>query len=610
MSKELMNDETKLEEEIVETESTNKSEGRYKILEELEPNLWTYGCPILIESGVLERDVVSNKNRLTFQFTNIYEQNIREVHLTIYVGDDSDNYEVIEHNYMALGQEYLATKGRAAKISIANEDAREFRIEVSQVRFEDGRYWEKEGNILESVGEIEDIETFAQAQNKDYNDMYISAREAIEQDSTESIAHGIELLKKIPWYMDVDELLKSADNKYKIAKQTEARKQAREDSREKRQKAVKKRFKIIVAAFVVVAAVAAVAVVLFFIPNNKYKDAKSLLKKEKYAQAVKAFENLHGFMKSEDYVAECYYHMGLQKVNKEANEKAAEDFKKSFEAAPKSEFGVMAGAFLDYYKGVEELTAENYDEALKLFTASANAASDFNLINKASAGMAQISYRNHDYKVAWQTIKNVFAKDASYSKQYGEYGYGYAKSLVDTGKVDEGIKIYNLVSKYTKSANLNQSVYTQAVKLAEQGKIKESMDLLNKIKGSFPNAKTLYEKIYAFEEKVQFWIGIWKHTGKVNGKKKTYTIYISRQLYKGDMCLRIKDQNNKSLGFETIISPKNRVTQIQIGTYQLHFKLKRYHNQKFTYTLKGGKKMIRKLRYEGHTYKTKYKKKK
>ncbi len=609
MSKELKNNETELEAKVEESEET-KPEGRYKVIETLEPNLWTYGCPIIIEEGVLERDLISNKNRLTLKFTNIYEQKIRDVHVTIYVGDDDDNYDVVEHSYMALGQNYLETKGRAAKIVISNEDAREFRIEVSHVRFEDGRYWSKEGAILESAGEIEDLDVFAQAKNKDYNDMYISAQEAIAQDNTESISHGIEMLEKIPWFMDADELLRDADTKYEIAKQTEARKKAREDSIAERQKAVKKRFKLAITTIIVIAIIAVFLVVAFFIPNGKYKNAEALVKKEKYSQAAQKFEKLHGFRKSEDYIAQCYYQIGLQKLNESDEKKASEYFNKSFDAAPKSDYGVMAGAFLDYYKGVDELASENYDEALKLFTSSANAASDFNLINKASAGMAQISYRNGDYKTAWTTIKNVFAKDSSYSEQYGEYGYGYAKSLVDAGSIDEGVKIYNSVSKYTKSANLNESIYKQAVTLAEQGKIKESMDLLNKIKANYPAAKTLYEKMYAFEEKVQYWIGTWKHTGKVNGKKKTYTIYISRLLYKGEMCLKIKDQNNKFLGFEIVISSKNHVTQIQIGTYQLHFKLKKFHNQKFTYTLKGGKKMVRKLKYEGHTYKTKYKKKK
>ena len=41
----------------------------------------------------------------------------------------------------------------------------------------------------------------------------------------------------------------------------------------------------------------------------------------------------------------------------------------------------------------------------------------------------------------------------------------------------------------------------------------------------------------------------------------------------------------------------------------IHFKLKNNHNQKLKYTLLEGKKMLRELKYEGVTYKTKYKKK-
>ena len=112
-----------------------------------------------------------------------------------------------------------------------------------------------------------------------------------------------------------------------------------------------------------------------------------------------------------------------------------------------------------------------------------------------------------------------------------------------------------------------------------------------------------------FNSKTKYWVGTWKHKGIVEGEKKTYTIYVSKVIFKNEPCLRIKDQNNKTLGFDTVISAKNRVSQIQIGTYQLHFKLKKFSNQKFTYTLKGGKKMIRELRFNGETFKTKYKKK-
>ena len=79
-------------------------------------------------------------------------------------------------------------------------------------------------------------------------------------------------------------------------------------------------------------------------------------------------------------------------------------------------------------------------------------------------------YLKKDYETAWNTIKNVYAKDKSYETEYGTYGYGYAKALVDKGDTKNGMEIYNSVSKYTKSENLNESVYKQAVKLGEQGK--------------------------------------------------------------------------------------------------------------------------------------------
>ena len=89
-------------------------------------------------------------------------------------------------------------------------------------------------------------------------------------------------------------------------------------------------------------------------------------------------------------------------------------------------------------------------------------------------------------------------------------------------------------------------------------------------------------------------------------EKKIYKIYISQVLYKDEMCLRIIDKNNDYLGFDTVISTKNKVDSILIGTYQLKFRLRANHNQRFTYTLKGGKKMVRQLKYNGEKFSTRY----
>lgn len=594
-----------------ESEQEEKENGRYKVIAKLEPNLWTYGSPVLFEKGTLERDQVSNINRLSLIFTNIYEEKeIRDLYITIYADDGEGNVEQINHSYLAMGQEYLASKGKAAKITIKNENAVKFIIKIDKVVFVDGSVWTKKDAVLESAGEMEDVEVFAQAKTKDYEDNYISGMEEVQKDDSASIGNGIEILKRIAWYKNSKELIKTAHKKYDIAVKNEERKQASEDRRVNRQKDVKKKYMTVLTAVGVIIVIAAIATVTFFIPNKKYKSAEKLIKNQKYTQAVTAFKDLGGFRKSKGFLAEAYYNLGLQALNEKDEDKASDYFKKSNDADKSSEYGKQAGAFLDYYAATDALDKKDYDKAQQLFTSSAQAASDFNLINKASAGMAQVSYIKADYSTAWQTIKNVYAKDnKTFQAQYAEYGYAYAKQLIDKGSIKDGMEVYSKVEKLSKSANLSESVYNQAVKLGEAGKIQESLNLLNQIKGNYAKAKTLYDSMNSFHKKVSLWLGTWKHRGTVNGEKTTYYITFSEVLYKGEPCIKIKDMNNKSLGYDVEISSKNHITQIEVGKYMIHFKLKNNHNQKLTYTLLEGKKMLRELKYEGVTYKTKYKKK-
>ena len=379
---------------------------------------------------------------------------------------------------------------------------------------------------------------------------------------------------------------------------------------EKIQVIVKKRFKIAVAVVIAIVALAILSVVAFFIPNIKYGQAKKLLKEEKYERAAKDFDSLNGFLKSEDYEAECYYNIGLKWLAQNNEDKAKENFKKAYDADSSSEYGEMANSFLEYYRGQEALNENKIEDAYKYFKKSVDAASDIKLSNKASAGFAEVSFKKSNFKDAWDSIQNVYAKDPkTYQAHYAKYGYEYAKQLVSKGKYGKAISIYNKVKKYTNQPNISEGVYKKAVALAGQGKIAQASNLLEKIKGGYPKANRLYEKIYKFDQKVKGWLGLWKHHGKVKGKKKTYRIYIKEVLYKGSMCLRIKDMNNKKLGFETIISKKNHVTQIIVRKSYIHFKFKRYDDQKFSYVWKEPNKMVRVWKYGGEKFKTKYKRK-
>lgn len=578
-----------------------------EVLKELEENLWTYGSPVIFQSGIVYKGEKEGTVELALTFANIFQKTIEEMNLQVRITDSQGKEEVVEQNLTSLELDYLKFKSALA-CSDVESDAAEVDVTVKRIVFEDGTVWAKEDAVYESTGAIDDLDVFANAKNKDYEDNYIIAKEDIAREDYINMNNGIEILKRISWYKDAEKILKDSEHKFNALKNTEDRRKKIEDKKSHRRKSVKKKYIITAVVIVVLAGLITAGAMAFIVPNNQYKAAQKLLNGKKYAQAAKEFEQLNGFLKSEEYLAQAYYNLGLSALEKDENT-AKDYFTKSYEADKDSQHGAMAGAYLDYYKGVETLEAKKYDEAMELFKSSANAASDFNLINKASVGMAEVNYLQGDYSTAWNTIKNVFAKDASYEEEYGTYGYAYAKSLVDSGKTQEGLNLYNEIAKYTKAQNLSDSVYNQAVKLGESGKMTEAMNLLKTVRKESKKADKLYKEIKNFEYKVRFWVGTWTHKGIVQGEKKVYTIYISTVLFKGEPCLRIKDLNNKTLGFDTVISSKNKVSQIQIGTYQLHFKLRKYSKQKFTYTLKGGKKMIRAQRYNKQTYTSKYRKK-
>lgn len=593
-------------------ESNSKKEvdeGRYTTLLEFEKNLWTHGSPIIVEKGVLENDKVSNKNRVNLKFTNIFPETIRDVYLTVIAKDPEGNVDEIDHSYKALGQKYLSTKG-VAKLTIDNKDANDFKVRLDRVVFEDGRVWEKADAILEPEGDIEDIEEFAEEKLKEYEDAYKAALNYVQSDDSEHISEGITILEKIHWYKDSDDRLNDAYKKFEAAKQNEERKKSREDSIKKREVVVKKRFKIAMGVVFAIVILIVLSVVSFFIPNIQYGKAKKLLKDEKYVQAAKEFDDLNGFLKSEDYEAECYYNIGVDYLKKGDEEKAKKNFQKAYDADSNSEYGEVANSFLDYYRGEEALKENKIDDAYNYFKKSADSASDINLANKASAGFAQVSFVKGNYKDAWDSIQNIYSKDPNaYKQQYAKYGYEYAKYLIGKEKYKKGLEVYNKVAKLTNEPNLNVSIYNKAKALAGKGNIAGACELLGKIGKAYPKAARLNDKMYKFDRKVKSWLGLWKHHGKVKGKKKTYRIYIKEVLYKGKMCLWIKDMNNKKLGFNTIISDKNRVTQIEVTPSHIHFKLKKYDDQKFTYNKKVPNKMVRIWKYGGEKFKSKYKRK-
>ena len=411
----------------------NKNIEQTNIPKDLEKNLWTYGSPIIFQEGKITPEVDEESVSLTLTFANIFQETIKEINLRLIVTNEKGEEETINQSYTDLALGYLQSKGNDILIKL-NKNTKDIKIQIDRIIFENGGVWSKEESVWESTGEIDNLDIFAKAKLKDYEDNYVIAKEDLAKEDYINMGNGIEILKRISWYKDSAKILKTSEQKYLLLKNAEERRQSVEKKKAHRRKSVKKKY--VITGVVVVAILAAVGggFAVFSVPNNKYKAAKKLLDNKKYEQAAKSFSDLDGFLKSEGYLAEAYYNLGLKALDSKDETKAEEYFTKSYKTDKSSEYGKMAGAFVDYYDGNKALESKDYDKAMKLFQNSANVASDFTLVNKASAGMAKVYYLKQDYTTAWNTIKNVYAKDKSYASEYGTYGYAYAKTLINNGK--------------------------------------------------------------------------------------------------------------------------------------------------------------------------------
>ena len=184
-----------------------------EVLKELEENLWTYGSPVIFQSGIVYKGEKEGTVELTLTFANIFQKNIGEMNIQVNITDSQGKEEVVEQNLTSLGLDYLESKS-VLVCSDVESDAAEIDITVKRIVFEDGTVWVKEDAVYESTGAIDDLDVFAKAKNKDYEDNYVIATEDIAREDYINMNNGIEILKRISWYKDAEKILKDSEHKF------------------------------------------------------------------------------------------------------------------------------------------------------------------------------------------------------------------------------------------------------------------------------------------------------------------------------------------------------------------------------------------------------------
>jgi len=99
--------------------------------------------------------------------------------IKIHIIDSEEQENKAEHNYTDLKLGYLQSKSEVIIVSAEIHSDTNVSVSVGKVVFDDGTVWKKEEAVYESTGDIEDLEEFAKAKNKHYEDNYIICEETI-----------------------------------------------------------------------------------------------------------------------------------------------------------------------------------------------------------------------------------------------------------------------------------------------------------------------------------------------------------------------------------------------------------------------------------------------
>ena len=115
---------------------------RYKIIHNLDKNLYAEGAPVIIKAGALVSDTERGKLHIQLKFQNLDEKKITLLKAKIVLMDSIGRpLSEVEKQYLDLNAKLAEEFGANLPISVAENATRQFSAMVVEVCFEDGFVW-------------------------------------------------------------------------------------------------------------------------------------------------------------------------------------------------------------------------------------------------------------------------------------------------------------------------------------------------------------------------------------------------------------------------------------------------------------------------------------
>ena len=345
---------------------------RYTRVFSLPENLYATGSPVIISAGALLKDNQTGKVLAQLKLTNIQYKKIKAVKVKLFPQDTMGQPlgDAAEYQYLDLQITRDADFGSKTPIVFPDATTRSFAAEVTAVVFADNTAWHADGSSWEQIPDrvalhqkydnlviaqlrLEQSGT-CQFVVQEHQDLWLCTCGAVNHDG-EVRCHdcGKQLSQIHP--LDVDGLTKRA--KQRLAE--EARQVAEEKAaREAAIEATKKKTTRILKIAIPIVCILIALVILFntvIIPNNKYKNAISLMDAGQFEEAVAVFEVLDGYKDSTEKIAKC--EDAIAEAEREKIFAYAEELLEKKQYIPAAEQFAMLGNYRDSIQAAAYCTA-------------------------------------------------------------------------------------------------------------------------------------------------------------------------------------------------------------------------------------------------------------
>lgn len=341
---------------------------RYSRLFSLTENLYAVGSPVVIAAGTLLKDNQTGKIVAQLKLRSISNKTIKAVKVKLDLFDTAGNPigEPVVYDYLDLSASRDAEFGQKNPVPVPEIKTRSYRVSVTEVVFADRSVWTAGDAIWESLSRPQ-LLCFENELLKQYrmrfgqSSIYVPKEEKDLWYCTcgalnhigEDCHCGNSLFELQA--LSMEEL--TAEKDVRIAQEVEriAQKRAKQQVVAD---AIKSRIvKILKLLFPLI-----VITIFLFIASNvvmsrlmNYNNAVSLMREEKYEEAIEIFEKLGEYKDSVQLIEECSYAIENKKTIEIEIEKAAV-YKEAEEFAHKGEYvkaAITFGKIKDYMDAKE-----------------------------------------------------------------------------------------------------------------------------------------------------------------------------------------------------------------------------------------------------------------